>query len=245
MVMRPVDALTDEDLDKSNRAHQWVTYCLDANGRKVGRTDGQYCPLPHPSVLDAELRCGLSGKSVVEFGCLEGGHTITLCEKAKAVIALDARRANLEKTRIRCAMFGVTPQLLLCDVETDVPPPADLYFHSGVFYHLQDPISHLHNLAGRSEHLVLNTHYTKNPNATYRSQGNGKQFSCYEYPEDPTGYKAAKRNLSRWLGLKDIVTTLRELYGKVNVASTSTTPNGQWATIYASRPRPRSLRRPS
>lgn len=231
--MRPIDSMDDRELNRINGAYPWITYCLDAKGRRVGKPDGQYYAMPHPLVLETDRRIGLAGKTVVEFGSLEGSHTVALSERAGRVIAVECRDSNIQKTKMRCSLFGFTPEILKLDVETQMPPPADVYYHSGVLYHLQDPIVHLHKVSESARDLVLDTHYTKTPNAKYLPAMGGRKYRCYEYPEQPKEFKAGLRRFSRWLLLDDLLEKLNEIYSSVKVHSDRSERNGPRVTIFA------------
>jgi tRNA (mo5U34)-methyltransferase len=234
--MRPVDVMRDKDLHYLNSSHPWITYCTDAKGRRVGNPKGQHYPIPHPLVLETDRRLGLAGKSVVEFGCLEGSHTIALSERAAKVIAIDARNENIKKARVRCRIFGVHPEFVLMDLETADPPAADIHYHSGVLYHLQDPVLHLCRLAKKATDLVLDTHHGRPPNAkeaVFQSAVDGKARRCFLYKEDIRGWKAGVRGFSRWLPLDDLMEILRSLYEHVDLSNDRLERNGPRATLFA------------
>lgn len=234
--MRPVDIMSDKDLRSLNVAYPWITYCTDAKGRRVGNPEGQHYPIPHPLVLEADRRLGLAGKSVVEFGCLEGSHTIALSERAAKVTAIDARKENIEKSRVRCRLFGAHPDFILMDLETADPPAGDIHYHSGVLYHLQDPVLHLHRLAKKAVDLVLDTHHGRPPKAPegiYQSSVDRKTRTCFLYTETVQGWKAGVRNFSRWLPLDDLVEILRGLYEQVDLSNDRQERHGPRATLFA------------
>jgi tRNA (mo5U34)-methyltransferase len=228
----PIDELTDQELSEIERAHVWVTGTADSKGRVLGRRSALY-QIPERRVVIANEMVGLAGKTVVEFGSLEGAHTIALCRAASRVIALEARAENIEKTKVRCRLYGAFPEIVKMDVERETPPEADMYFHSGVLYHLQDPVSHLLTIMGRAKEIVLDTHHAENATDTYMCATNGKSYPCWIYNEPPSGYKAGLSRFSRWLRLTDIVTTLSERFRRVEVARDEIERNGPRATIVA------------
>jgi uncharacterized protein DUF1698 len=225
--------MTEEQLSKLNASLPWKTATLDAKGRKVGHAEGDPYPIPAPLVTSTDERFKLKGRSVVEFGCLEGAHTIALAERAAALLAIDARHDNLMKSAVRCAVYGVFPRFEMLDVEERMPEGADLYFHCGVLYHLQDPVLHLMRIADRASILVLDTHYTRAPDGAYRGV-DGKEHAVWTYKERPTGAKAGVRGFSRWLTLAGIRAVLSRRYAKVQVVSDRQERNGPRATIFAS-----------
>lgn len=233
---RPVDHLTDSQLAAMNAAHPWKTSTRDARGREVGLLGGPQYVIPAELVLMADMRFDLSTKSVVEFGCLEGAHTIALAEKSKALLALDARHDNLMKSSLRCAMYGVFPRFALMDVEESMPAAADLFFHSGVLYHLQDPVGHLLKVCQLAQTVVLDTHHAKQTPETYKSS-DGKTYPAWIYRENVSGAKAGVRDFSRWLPLETIRETLSDRYDEVSIISDRVERNGPRATIFATRRR--------
>jgi hypothetical protein len=228
----PIDQLTDQELEAVEKAHVWVTGTADSKGRILGRRGNVY-PIPERRVVIAQERIGLSGKTVVEFGSLEGAHTVALCQLATRVIALEARDENIVKTRVRCGLYGASPEIVKMDVENGTPPPADVYFHSGVLYHLQDPVGHLLRVMRSASEMVVDTHHTREPNTGYTCAANGKSYPCWLYKEPSSGYKAGLRPFSRWLRLQDIVAVLGERFKKVEVARDEPERNGLRATIVA------------
>lgn len=229
----PIDVLTDEELLAIEKAHSWVTGTADSNKRILGRRENLF-EIPERTVLIAIEKIGLAGKKVVEFGPLEGAHTVALCQVAASVIALEARDENIEKTRIRCKLYGVSAELVKMDVETQTPPEADVYFHSGVLYHLEDPVSHLIKIMGLTREIVLDTHHALEPDVSYPCTVNGKFYPCWIYQEPKKGCKAGMSPFSRWLKLKDIVTLLESRFSRVEVVRDEIERNGPRATLIAS-----------
>jgi hypothetical protein len=228
----PIDGLTDQELKAIEKAHAWVTGTSDAKGRVLGRREKLF-EIPEKKIIIARERIGLAGKTVVEFGSLEGAHTISLCREASRVITLEIRDENIEKTKVRCALYSVSPEIIKMNLETEVPPEADLYFHSGVFYHLQDPVGHLLKIMGRSKDLFLDTHYAPEPDASYQCAANGKVYPCWIYPEPQKGCKAGVSPFSRWLQLSDISTLLTERFRKVEIVRNELENNIPRATFLA------------
>lgn len=227
-----LDDLTDADLASLNKQYLWVTGTLDSRGRILGRKQALY-PFPHPKITAALTRLDLTGKSVVEFGGLEGAHTIELCRAARDVTTIEARQANIDKLRVRCGLYGVAPKIVKADIETELPPAADVFFHSGVLYHLQDPVGHLLRICPLTRELLLDTHHTKAPNTSYVCPVNGKEYDCWVYDENKAGFKSGLREFSRWLRLRDICETLKRFFHSVELADSAMEKNGPRTTIVA------------
>jgi tRNA (mo5U34)-methyltransferase len=228
----PIDALDDEALREINTRHAWVTGTADSRGRVLGRPE-RILAIPDSKVAIARDRIGLSGKTVVEFGCLEGSHTVALCLLARHVVALEAREENIARTRIRCGLYGAVPEILKMDLETHLPPPADVFFHSGVLYHLKDPVGHLLNISPLTDAMLLDTHYADTPREKYVCPNDKKTYRCLIYREDVHSCKSGMRPFSRWLGLADLVGTLKGRFKRVEVVDDRQERNGRRATMVA------------
>lgn len=231
-MVTPLDSLSDTELAALNRRFGWVCATTDARGRVFGA--GKPFQMPERKILIAEDKLGLKGKTVVEFGALEGCHTVSLAQRAKSVIALEGQNENVEKIKVRTRMYGVSVDVRRMDLETDTPPGADLYFNSGVLYHLQDPAAHLTRISAGAKELLLDTHYVKDPPKTYTS-ANGGTYPCSLYHEHPGAARSGLRSFSRWLGLPAIVDILKSHYIKVEVVRDENERNGPRVTIVAKR----------
>jgi len=234
---RPVDRLTDQELEEVNRKHPWVTATRDAKGRLVGRPGhpGAIFDIPERRVEIARDKLGLSGKRVVEFGSLEGGHTLGLLACGAEVTAIEGRAENVEKTRVRCALYGWKVDVRRIDVERDPIPSGDLFFHSGVLYHLEDPVAHLAMIAPLAPELLLDTHHAKRVDRRYVSRFEAKEYEVLGYKEPTGAFKAGLRPLSRWLPLDTLTGLLRRFYGQVEVVRNERSRNGPRATIVCKR----------
>lgn len=232
---RPVDLLSDAELVAINRKHTWVTATYDAKRRIVGTARPDFLfEVPERRVVIAQDKLGLKGKRVVEFGSLEGSHTIGLFSCGATVLALEARDENIAKTKERCRLYGFDVKVQKCDVENDPIPSADLFFHSGVLYHLQDPVHHLRRIAPLAPQMLLDLHHAAKADTSYVST-DGKTYPCQIYKEPLGGYKSGLRPISRWLPLDTLVTVLKGLYANVEVVRNEMERNGPRATLVCSR----------
>lgn len=228
----PIDELSDADLAKINKDHSWVTMTVDAHGRRLGRGERVF-EIPDFRVRFVKEHLGLAGKSVVEFGCLEGAHTVALAREAKSVTAVEGRASNLERAKLRCRLYGAKAMFMQADVEAFVPPAADLYFHCGVLYHLKDPVSHLLRISKLTKELFLDTHYTKGPTGKYECPEDGQTYPCYVYGEAPAGAKAGLGDTARWLRLPDILDILKRSFQDVKVLRDEKERNGLRVSLVA------------
>lgn len=228
----PVDSFTEAQLASVNAAHPWDCCTLDGRGRRVGRPDGRLYEIPHRLVVMAEQWLGVKGRSVVEFGCLEGAQTISLCKLTDRVTAIDARPGNLVKTAVRTAIYGHFPTIKRVDVEIEPPPPAYVYFHAGVLYHLLDPVEHLRLLSRSCRCLLLDTHYTKEPRQSYTTKSGGL-YRVEEKREEVAEIRAGMRSVSRWLTMDALKAVLGDGFSDVALMDDREERNGPRCTIVA------------
>jgi hypothetical protein len=163
-----VEHLSDGQLQELNSVLDWKAFVVDLKGRRFGnsawtnkRSEPQEIPDYRHDLLARRIK--LSDKSILEVGCFEGIHTVSLCRLAKQVIAIDSRIENVVKTIVRANFFNERPLVLTCDVETwnidKALLRADVCHHIGVLYHLKDPVVHLQTLASMiNEAILLDTH---------------------------------------------------------------------------------------
>ena len=178
-------SLTDQQLADLNQLLPWRMYFVDADGRRLGGGE-VHCVHGWSDQRVATLLklVPVAGKRVLEPGCLEGVMTCALCAAGAEVTAFDVRPSCVIKTFARCLAFGFQPRLLLHDARRmrssefrvqsseleastlNSEPgtrnfPFDLVFHSGVFYHLANPVEHMHALASMAPLVFLDTHTAK------------------------------------------------------------------------------------
>lgn len=105
---------------------------------------------------------GVSGRSVLELGPLEGGHTYMLLGAGATVTAIEAQTRAYLKCLIAKELLGMTgARFLLGDFMAylrDEPEHVDVCFASGVLYHMRDPVETIALLAEVADHLFLWTH---------------------------------------------------------------------------------------
>lgn len=108
---------------------------------------------------------GLTGKTVLELGPLEGGHSYMLEQLgASSVLAVEANTRAYLKCLIVKELLKLQRVEFLCGDFVEYlrqPGPAfDVCVGSGVLYHMQNPVELIELLAARCrQHLFLWTHY--------------------------------------------------------------------------------------
>jgi tRNA (mo5U34)-methyltransferase len=240
-----VDLLSDGELRELNALLKWNAFTVDARGRRFGsvawggkRMEPQV--VPDPRILLMDKTFGLAGKHVLEVGCFEGLHTVTLCALAGRVTAVDARVENVVKTLVRCGFSGRQAEVFVCDVEKRPLDAAllsaDFGHHVGVLYHLKDPAGHLREL-GRLLRggLMLDTHYALDGEAVETYVSDGREFKYKRYAESgKADVFSGMYDHAKWLRLDDIASVLKEAgFGAVDVVETRRERNGPRALLMA------------
>lgn len=240
-----IDYLSDGELRAVNSILQWKAFVVDTHGRRFGdmawkgkRATPQLIPEPRHQTLND--RISLKDKTVLEIGCFEGIHTISLCQLGAHVIAIDSRMENVVKTMVRCGFFNVKPTVFQCDVEAwnidTTLLQADVCHHIGVLYHLKDPIAHLKKLSALiSQGIFLDTHIASPTDTldTYTSEG--KEYQYKKYKEG--GLKDVFSGMydhAKWLLLSDLTALLKECgFSHVELIEERAERNGPRVLLFA------------
>lgn len=228
-MVNPIDILSNEDLDRYNRKYSWVSGTRDARGRVLGNPK-RVMEIPERRVTLAHEALSLRGKTVTEFGCLEGGHTVALCALASKVVAIDARKENVDKTALRCKLYGVSAEVRQVDVEKETPAASDVFFHSGVLYHLEDPVSHLMRISAVAKELFLDTHHAKATSESYKAAVNGQVYG-FKRAQEISHPRSGMGSFARWIPLDTILNTLGWAYKDVKVLRNEKEPAGPRVSI--------------
>ncbi len=107
---------------------------------------------------------GIEGRSVLELGPLEGGHSYMFERLAREIIAVEANTRAYLKCLITKELLNLCRVRFLCGdfleyLRVD-GTDFDLVFASGVLYHMQNPADLIALMAQRCrQHLFLWTHY--------------------------------------------------------------------------------------
>jgi hypothetical protein len=166
----------------------------------------------------------LSGRSVLELGPLEGGHSYML-ERfgAGRIVAIEANRRAYLRCLVVKEILGLHRVEFLCgdfvEYLRQTEETFDLCLASGVLYHMREPNEMLQLAARASDRLYLWTHYydaeliRANPQvAAHFPSGEGPPFR-FEYHEarDAATFCGSGGRHSNWLDRATIITQLREL----------------------------------
>ncbi len=116
----------------------------------------------------------IKDKCVLELGCCIGSKTKIIAKLCKEVVALEGRETNL-KVCFKLKLPNVYYYLFNVEKLTfDSFGKFDIIFHSGVLYHLTNPVEHLKNIFKISNCIILDTHYTTAKKQEIRPEENQK-----------------------------------------------------------------------
>lgn len=238
-----LDQLSDEQLARLNAALPWNCFTVDSRGRRFGdraRAGKRENPqvIPDERLIRFHESFDLSDKHVLEVGCFEGIHTVTLCQLAQRVTAVDHNVLNVAKTAVRCAFYDVRPTVQLFNLEEAAVPAhlrADAMCHIGVLYHLRDPVGHLRRLHELVRGpLLLDTHVATAEQAAEWHDFDGHPYRYWRYPEG-RGFLGGAFDHAKWLLLDDVVSLLGQSgFGQVDILDQRSERNGERVTIHAS-----------
>ncbi|MGF6305354.1 class I SAM-dependent methyltransferase [Paraburkholderia sp. WC7.3d] len=106
---------------------------------------------------------GFSGKSVLELGPMEGGHTFMMAKAgASRVLAIEANSKSFLKCLLVQNALKFNAEFMYGDFRELLKKRDqrfDLILASGVLYHMIDPVSLLENMAHASDSICIWTHY--------------------------------------------------------------------------------------
>ncbi len=201
-----------------------------------------------------EISGGVDGKTVLELGPLEGGHTSMLARRGAKVTAIESNRRAFLKCLIVKNAFNFDADFRLGDFTKYIAATTDRYdilLASGVLYHMTDPISVLRDMAKLSDVIFLWTHYydenvilpseklRKKFSLTPRGQNiNGKNVSLFKYHYlgalNWRGFSGGTQHYSNWLSKDGLMTVLSSLGFKVEIGDDdSNHVNGPCILLYA------------
>ena len=202
---------------------------------------------------------GVTGKSVLELGPMEGGHTYML-EKAGAreVVAIEANSRGFLKCLITKEILGLrNSRFLLGDFEEYLRQTQDRFdaaIACGVLYHMRNPVELLQNLAKVSDRVFVWTHYfvaerlagishmKRRFPGNHAAEHGGFKYTAhrYEYGDflDTTRFVGGSDTYSHWLSREDLFGALRHagLSEIVVYKDEDDNANGPAISLFARRP---------
>lgn len=217
------------------------------NNRK--RYGGQ--PLPDVLVMKLDEKLGLKGKTVIEAGCFEGHHSISLAACGARVWGFDSRIENIIKSLTRSWFFGYEHAVRFDLINLECDSVADFYadlfstespfcFHSrGVLYHLKDPVAHLIDIAKLSpRHIYLHTQIASKEMASEVYKTAVGALPAYRYREKSITISpfSGMEEYSLWMTEESLIEALSALgYGVVEILMLKEERNGPRIELIASR----------
>jgi SAM-dependent methyltransferase len=184
---------------------------------------------------------GVAGRSVVELGPLEAGHTYMLAQRgARQVVAVEANTRAFLKCLVVKELLGLERvRFLLGDGLAFLRGTSerfDLCLASGILYHLHDPLELLQLIAARADAVFMWTHY-HDPvivarSSVFRGLFTGRQvverdglrvtYHRRVYPQASArmaGFSGGGQAYAHWLSRDDILGTLGRLgFGSIETA---------------------------
>jgi 2-polyprenyl-3-methyl-5-hydroxy-6-metoxy-1,4-benzoquinol methylase len=247
---RNIGSLSDELLASFNRLLPWAAMTVDSKGRSVGNAWSStkrtyYNALIDPRLRDFDKIWPLEGKHVLEVGCFEGIHTLAaLLLGASRVTGVDGRIENILKTMARLWAYDQTTELLLWDLEKEVPNTIpehwDMLHHIGVLYHLTNPVEHLDVVLPRTRGaLMLDTHVALDDAKAKFTYTVGDQTYAYQKHIE-AGIEinpfAGLSDHAKWLRTDDLIAICqRHGFKTVNLIEDRAERNGRRVLIHAFR----------
>lgn len=200
---------------------------------------------------------GFEGKTVLELGPLEAGHTYMLERGgASEIVAIEANTRAYLKCLVVKEILGLTRSRFLCgdfvEYLREPGPQFNLCVASGVLYHMRNPAELIGLLADRCrDHLLLWTHYfdqaavdaspklqsklSTSEDSDYR----GFHHTLHHYEYGPAlqwaGFCGGSAHFANWMGREDILACLKYFgFGDVRIFDDARDhPNGPAFTLIA------------
>ena len=201
---------------------------------------------------------GVRGRTILELGPLEAGHTYMLeAAGAASVLAIEANTRAYLKCLVAKELLGIARARFLCGDFMEYLRACgtrfDLCVASGVLYHMRDPIELLALLAKAGDRVFIWTHYFDaaaiRANAPvskkFRSESAGEHsgFRCtyhrHEYQQslDCQGFCGGSAPYCHWMRREDILACLRHFgFGDIRIGFEQPDhPNGPAFALVATR----------
>jgi tRNA (mo5U34)-methyltransferase len=208
-------------------------------------------PFPDKGVEKLNKLLPLDGMSVLEMGCFEGHHTVSLVMHAADVWAIDGRIENVIKTLVRVWGAGYEKRATVNCIDLEKgslqeqiralgrDDGFDLIHHRGVLYHLSDPVNHINECSMVcKKHLYLHTQIATDEMAKDESTLNKKSYQVYRYKEPESAFSpfAGITQNALWLTKSSLLDLLKDVgFNKVSVISEVQERNGPRIELLCSR----------
>jgi 2-polyprenyl-3-methyl-5-hydroxy-6-metoxy-1,4-benzoquinol methylase len=208
-------------------------------------------PFPDPLVVKLNQRMPLKGLKILELGCFEGHHSVSLARHAYEVWAIDGRIENVIKTLVRIWMAEMERIVAVnfLDLEQGTLKQQlellgrkegfDLVHHRGVLYHLSNPVSHLAQCAEISnKHIYLHTQIATPEQAKDKLIFKSKEYAVYRYREPKVQFApfAGITTHAHWMTEVSLLELLRDLgFKHIDIIANVVERNGLRIELIASK----------
>lgn len=152
----------------------------------------------------------LEGRSVIEFGCFDGGQSLGLCHLGAKLTCFEARAENVAKTRAALDAVGFPDVRIIMDdfhnAHGNRYGRFDLAFAHGVYYHSIAPFVFLENLVSLSDRIFVGGFCATDglPDTPWMSlEHQGRSYRVKPYTET-TGYTAGVNDTGYFFHLDDL-----------------------------------------
>ncbi len=140
--------------------------------------------------------CGgsLTGRTVVDLGCLEGGFTLAFAGRGAArAVGIEARSISIERCRLAATLLGAdTAEFVEADIKDELArrDPFDVVFAAGILYHVADPAALLRTMREACGHVALiDTHVAHETDHSHgcseviTAESGGRTYRGRRFPE--------------------------------------------------------------
>jgi hypothetical protein len=227
----PSSIVSDDNLQEFNKSLDWRTGYPLPDGRYVGWSEteakngySRFEPGRNLRVQAVIDHLQPNGKVILELGSCEGILTLQLASICAKVVAIEVRPQNITNALTRLYLHGVNNfEMHLMDArEVDEKIGRfDILFHSGLLYHLSNPVEHLYKVSRVSDALLLSTQYGDLSGFFEPTQVGfeGKSYPGYIYNEGGWSEPlAGVEDHSVWLEREALLELVKDVgYSKIEV----------------------------
>jgi hypothetical protein len=197
----------------------------------------------------------LQGRSVLELGPLEAGHTHALCNAGADVTAIESNAGAYLKCLLIKELFNLPAHFRFGDFMPFLAQTTERYdwlLASGVLYHTLEPVTLLDGIARVTDNLMLWTVYydaavvesSEELRARFEPEPvmtkfRGRDVAMYRYKYldalEWSGFSGGPADSAMWLTRETILGILADLGYKVSLGPEASGPGGSSMTLIARR----------
>lgn len=186
-----------EELQRLSSLLPWSTYSAIGEiplGNIYNHSKRHKCAsIPDDVCVKLDQAYPLSDAWVIESGCFEGIHSISMAMLGAKVHSFDARIENVVKSLVRAWAYGLEHKIQFDLVNLELPnalniykkmKTIDLYHCRGVLYHLKDPVRYLQEIADLSPRAIyIHSQVASNGQANIYFESEIGPFRVFKYRE--------------------------------------------------------------